>query len=112
MIEQIILADPTISDDIKSHLKKYPYDTAHLDETDIHIFLMYLNMTVAAQQAFELAQQDNFILEGKTHPSYLVYIQMSREVKQLAAALLLTPKSKLTIKEVEPDELSGLQKFL
>lgn len=84
------------------HLDVIEHDIMKLELTlaDAGTLEQYLRLHHVATVAYTAAEQCGFMLGERRHPLFDVYINSVKEQKQLANALGLNPKSRLTLKNL------------
>lgn len=84
------------------HLDIIEHDIMKLELTlaDVGTLEQYLRLHHVATVAYTAAEQYDFMLGERRHPLFDVYINSVKEQKQLANALGLNPKSRLTLKNL------------
>lgn len=85
-----------------AHLDIIEHDIMKLELTlaDVGTLEQYLRLHHVATVAYAQAEQHGFMLGERRHPLFDVYINSVKEQKQLANALGLNPKSRLTLRNL------------
>lgn len=65
----------------------------------------YLRLYAISTQAYQLVEIEGMVISGKRHPAFDIYINSVKEQKQLANALGLNPKSRLTLKNLGAERI-------